>query len=116
MSNSDTPTYKRQDVPLALVIAGDETLLRAVAKAALTAQVLLAECTVADATNTAATMKPLVIVVPDRIYATDPQSYDDLARDVQAGLLRVADAGDDHTGLENKLIALMMDAESRRDH
>lgn len=116
MSVSDTPTYKRPDVPLALVVAGDEALLRTVAKAALTAQVLLAECTAADATNTAATMKPLVIVVPERVYATDSQSYDDLARDVQAGLLRVDDAGDDATGLENRLISLMMEAESRRNH
>jgi len=112
---SDTPTFRRQDVPMALVIGGSETLLRSVAKAALTAQVFLAECTVNDALNTAAEMKPLVLILPEDVYSADSLAYEELARDVQAGLLRVNQDNIDLVYIENELIALMMTAESVRD-
>jgi hypothetical protein len=115
VTDSDSPTIKRQDVPMALVIGGDEALLRRLSEAALTAQVLLAECSTADATNTTAKLRPLVMIFPEIVYAFDPEGFEALARDVQAAVLRVNSDAIDRVALENELIALMMESELRRE-
>jgi hypothetical protein len=110
---SEAPTLRDLKIPVALVIAGTEEILGAVSSAALSAQVLVAECSVMDATNTAAQMRPLVMVMPDEIYDADPEGFDALARDVRARVLHVA-TDFDGAALEQELVQLMQEAEYNR--
>jgi hypothetical protein len=100
-------------IPVALIVGGTEDLISAVSDAALTAQVLVAECSVADATNTAAQMRPLVMVMPEEIYDADSEGFDALARDVRARVMRVP-RGFEPGDLERDLVALMLEAEQKR--
>ncbi len=100
-------------IPVTLVVEGSEDLLAAVGSAALSAQVLVAECGTADATDTAAQMRPLVIVVPSDIFDSDPDGFQTLARDVRAQVMRVA-ADFDPAELEEQLKDLMLQAEAKR--
>jgi len=110
---TEVETLRDLKIPVTLVIAGTEALLSAVGNAALNAQVLVAECGVAEATDTAAQMRPLVIVLPADVYGTDPQSFDALARDVRARVLSVPQ-GFDRTEVEQQLKELMLEAEAKR--
>jgi hypothetical protein len=110
---SDAPTLRDMKIPVALVVGGTEELISAVSEAALSAQVLVAQCGTADATNTAAQMRPLVIVMPEDVYESDPPSFDELARDVRARILQVSQDFDAKQ-LQREFIELMNDAESNR--
>ncbi len=114
VSDSDVPTMKPARVPITLVVGGDDALIGAVSEAAISAQLLVAECSVLDAASSAAEMRPLVIVIPTEVYEADVEGYDSLARDVRARLLVVAGEVVSASDLEEHLILLMTDAEEQR--
>jgi hypothetical protein len=113
VERTDKATLKDMKIPVALVVAGTEAIIGAVSDAALSAQVLVAECGVADATNTAAQMRPLVMVIPAEVYDTDAEGFDALAQDVRAQVMRVP-TGFDLEELERDLLKLMLEAENKR--
>ena len=114
MRESESPTLKHMQIPVALLVGGTERLISAVSDAALSAQVLVAECTVADAATMAAQMRPLVIVMTVEVYQFDPDSFDALAQDVRSRLLTLDDNAIDHVALEAEQSQLMLESESQR--
>ena len=110
---TEATTLRQFKIPVVLVIGGSEALIAAVSEAALSAQVLVAECTVENATDTAAQMRPLVMILPEEVYLADSNNFDALARDVRAEILRV---DDELRGaeLESELSLLMARAEAKR--
>lgn len=114
MPDSDVPTLRQLKIPTALVVGGSPALIHAISKAALSAQVLVAECALTDATTTAAQTRPLVLVMSEDVYAFDPEAFDALARDVRARLLRVEAKTPDADELKDRLVALMEEAERLR--
>jgi hypothetical protein len=110
----EAQTLRQLRIPVVLVIGGTEELIGAVSQAALSAQVLVAECTVDDATNTAAQMRPLVMILPEDVYQADANNFEALARDVRAEILRVDDRSADAAEIEAELSQLMARAEAKR--
>jgi hypothetical protein len=110
----DAPTLRQMQVPVALVIGGSPELVRSVEEAALSAQLLVAQCGVADATNSAAQMRPLVMIITEDVYSFDPESFEALARDVRSQVLTVPAEGILPEDLEAKLEAMMIEAENLR--
>lgn len=105
---------RQLNVPVTLVVGGTMELIKAVGQAALTAQVLVAECSVADVATTAAQMRPLVIVLPEHVYQFDAESFEALAIDVRSRLLRVSEDQLDQDQLQRDLLSLMLEAERER--
>ena len=114
VSRSESPTLRQVQVPVALVIGGTAELLQAVEKASLSAQVLVADCPVSEATNTVASMRPLVMVMPEDVYSFDPDSFEALARDVRSKVLTIPAAGMTPETLQSSLEAVMLEAETLR--
>jgi nucleotide-binding universal stress UspA family protein len=110
---TEATTLRQFKIPVVLVVGGTEELIAAVSEAALSAQVLVAECTVVDVTDTAAQMRPLVMIIPEDVYQSDASNFEALARDVRAEILRV-DADAPGTDLEADLARLMARAEAKR--
>ena len=113
--DSEPPTLKQMQIPVALVVGGNESIVAAVTTAGVGAQVLVAECSVANANTIAAQMRPLVMVFPEDVYAFDPQGFDALARDLRSAILRLTQDMLEVTDLEAELCRLMVEAESQRD-
>lgn len=114
MRDNEVPTLRQFKVPVVLVVGASEELLGVVSDVALTAQVLVSECSAETATNTAASMRPLVLVIPEEIYAQDEQNFEALARDVRAKILRVRAKMPSAAELEPELMQLMQEAEQQR--
>lgn len=114
VSDSEVPTLRQMQIPVALVVGGNEDVIAVVSEAALGAQVLVAECSVADANTTAAQMRPLVLVFPEDIYGFDPEGFDALARDVRSKVLRVTPEMREVAEIEATLTQLMAEAENQR--
>ncbi|MBI4705822.1 MAG: hypothetical protein HY744_32415 [Deltaproteobacteria bacterium] len=114
MRESDATTLRQFHVPLVLVIGGSAKLVRTVQQAGLTAQVLVESCAAAEGTAQAARMHPLVLVLPERIYALDPESYEHLARDVRGSVLRISRDDVGSGELAQRLGALAAAAEQKR--
>jgi hypothetical protein len=114
MARNDSPTLRQLHVPVALVIGGARELVRVVEEAAVSAQVLVAECTVGEATNAAAEMRPLVMIMSEDVYAFDPDSFEALALDVRSQVLTVPPEGVQAEELKAKLKSLMLEAEELR--
>ncbi len=114
VSDFEAPTIKPARVPVTLVVGGNDRLIGAVSEAAISAQLLVADCTVAEAASTAAELRPLVIVIPTVVYEADIEGYENLARDLRARLLVVQEDVLNPADLEEHLILLMNDAESQR--
>jgi hypothetical protein len=114
MARSDSPTLRQLQVPVALVIGGARELVRIVEEAAVSAQVLVAECTVAEATTAAAEMRPLVMIMSEDVYGFDPESFEALAQDVRSQVLTVPTDHIEPEQLKAKLQALMLETEDLR--
>jgi len=112
--DQEVPTLRQFKVPVVLVVGASEELLGVVSDVALTAQVLVSECSPEAATDTAASMRPLVLVMPEEVYAQDSQNFDALARDVRAKVLRVQIPVPSASQLEPELTRLMHEAEAQR--
>ncbi len=112
--DTEATTLRQFKIPVVLVIGGSEALIGAVSEAALSAQVLVAECTALSATDTAAQMRPLVMIIPDDVYTSDSSNFDALARDVRAEILHVDTEGVLASELEPELTRLMAKAEAKR--
>lgn len=98
-----------------VLLAGlSQRLLATLNEAALSVQVLVSDCTLQEAANIAAQVRPLVIVLTEQNYRFDPESFDHLARDVGASLLRVPNDEVDAAVLGERLAAAMLEAEQRR--
>jgi hypothetical protein len=110
---TEATTLRQFKIPVVLVVGGTEDLISAVSEAALSAQVLVAECTVENATDTAAQMRPLVIIIPEDVYTSESNNFEALARDVRAEILRVHE-GTAASELEADLAKLMSKAEAKR--
>jgi hypothetical protein len=114
MSDYEAPTLKQMQIPVALVVGGSDRLIGAISEAAVQAQVLVAECAVADALTMAAQMRPLVLVMSEEVYEFDRDSFDTLARDVRSRCLVVGEGDLDPVVLEQQLRELMFEAENQR--
>ena len=115
MRDTEVPTLRQFQIPVVLIICGTEELIGAIGEVAVSAQVLVSECGEEDATTTAAQMRPLVIILHEDIYQQDPSAFEALARDVRARVMRVARGESDPAELEQRLTALMAEAEAQRD-
>ena len=114
VARSDSPTLRQLQVPVALVIGGGRELVRIVEEAAVSAQLLVAECTVAEATTAAAEMRPLVMIMSEDVYGFDPESFEALAQDVRSHVLTVPADNVQTEELKAKLQALMLETEELR--
>ena len=114
MFKSETQTLRQFQVPVAQVIAATGELIAAIGEAALSAQLLVVESSVADSADTAAEMRPLVIVLPEHVYQTDAGNFEALARDIRSRLMRVVDGELDPVELRRRLETLMAEAEAQR--
>ncbi|MBM4360001.1 MAG: hypothetical protein FJ096_18000 [Deltaproteobacteria bacterium] len=114
MSHSEIPTLKPARVPVTLVIGGTDRMIGVVSEAAISAQVLVADCSASDAATTAAEMRPLVLVMPRDVYEVEREAMDSLARDVRARILILDEDHVDTEELELQLVALMNEAENQR--
>lgn len=114
MRDQEVPTLRQFKVPVVLVVGASEELLGLVSDVAITAQVLVSECSPEAATDTAASMRPLVLVMPEEVYLQDSQNFDALARDVRAKILRVPAPLPGPGQLEPELTRLMQEAEAQR--
>ena len=114
MSLNDSPTLRQLHVPVALVIGGTRDLVRIVEEAAVSAQVLVAECTVAEATTAAAEMRPLVMIMSEDVFGFDPESFEALAQDVRSQVVTLRPDNIQPEELKAKLKALMLETEDLR--
>ncbi len=114
MARYDAPTLRQLHVPVALVVGGGPELVRLVEDAALSAQVLVAECTLADVTNRAAELRPLVMIMSEDVYGFDPDSFEALAKDVRSRVITVPTEGLRADVLKARLAAIMLEAEDHR--
>jgi len=114
VSHSEIPTVRPLRVPVTLVVGGSDRLIGLVSEAAISAQLLVAECCPSDAATTAAEMRPLVLVLPRDVYESDREGFDSLARDVRSRILVADDDLLDPIELEAQLAILMGEAESAR--
>ena len=110
---TEATTLRQFKIPVVLVVGGTEDLIAAVSEAALSAQVLVAECTVENATDTAAQMRPLVMIIPEDVFSSDSNNFEALARDVRAEIL-VVDEDAETSELQAELTKLMAKAEAKR--
>ncbi|MBI4953579.1 MAG: hypothetical protein HY908_16260 [Myxococcales bacterium] len=112
--SQDAPTLRQLTIPMVLLAGLSQRLLATLNEAALSVQVLVSDCTLQEAANIAAQVRPLVIVLTEQNYRFDPESFDHLARDVGASLLRVPNDEVDAAVLGERLAAAMLEAEQRR--
>ncbi len=112
--DNEVPTLRQFKIPVVLVIGGSSSLLSAVSDIAVSAQVLVSECSVDTATDTAAQMRPLVMIMEEDVYAQDATNLEALARDVRAKIMRVGAAPHDPQHLAPVLLQLMAEAENQR--
>jgi hypothetical protein len=112
--DNETPTLRQMQIPVALIVGGTEELISSFGEAAVSVQVLVAECSVADAATTAAQLRPLVLVMNDDIYQFDAEGFEALARDVRSRVMRVPTPVPAPAELEAQLTALMQEAENER--
>lgn len=115
MRETEAPTLRHFKIPTILVVGGSEELIGAVSEVALSMQILVAECGVADVTDTATQMQPLLLVMSPEIYRADAGNYDALARDIRALVLEVSsEETDDLRALEQHMSELMSEVETKR--
>ncbi|MSP25264.1 MAG: hypothetical protein EXR75_08895 [Myxococcales bacterium] len=114
MDEDEAPTLKAIHIAHVLVVGGTDRVIAAVAKAAHAVQLLLVECSAAEAMTVAAQMQPLVIAVPEPLYARSSARFDALARDVRGRILVVSEEDVSVAHLETNLRALMREAARER--
>ena len=114
MRDNEVPTLRQFQIPVVLVVGGSEELLSAISDVAVSAQVLVSECAVEDATDTAAQMRPLVLIMEEDVYKADAANFEALARDIRAKIMRVGDRPHDPETLAPVLNKLMAEAETKR--
>ena len=115
MRETEAPTLRHFKIPTILVVGGSEELIRAVSEVALSMQVLVAECGVADVTDTATQMQPLLLAMTPEVYGSDASNFDALARDIRALVLQVGKReADDLSALEHHVQELMHEVETKR--
>lgn len=114
MRDQEVPTLRQFKVPVVLVVGASEELLGLVSDVAITAQVLVSESSAEDVTDNAASMRPLVLVMPEEVYAQDEQNFEALARDVRAKILPVASPLPSAADFEPELTRAMHEAEAQR--
>jgi hypothetical protein len=112
--DQDVPTLRQFRIPVVLVVGGHEELLGVVSDVAVSAQVLVSECSPETAVNTAASMRPLVLILPEELFIQDEQNYEALARDVRAKIMRVPEPLPSVDELRPELMRLMQEAEAQR--
>ena len=115
MSRSDLPTARVQPAPIVLAIGCSAELGRRCREAAIAGQSLVVEADVMSAANIAAQTRPLVIVLLEDVYAFDASSFNELAADVRARLVLLADDQISQSELENILVGAIVEAESSRE-
>ena len=108
------PTLRQFKIPVVLVVGGREDLLGLVSDVAVSAQVLVSECTAETAVDTAVSMRPLVLIFPHDVYSADEQNYEALARDVRAKILSIHEPLPSADELHPELMRLMQEAEQSR--
>ncbi len=114
MSSSRVETAKSRPVPMLLVIGGNPELVAACTAAAAPSAAVVRDCDVASAATMAAQWMPLAILVPEDVYAFDPDEFEALARDVRAGLVRIEDRGMSIEDLQSALVPAMALGEQLR--
>jgi hypothetical protein len=83
-------------------------------RAAAAARLLLKECDLPSFETMVVRCRPLVVVLPHAVYASDPVRFDTLVRDAHAKLVRV-DEEVDAMDLEPLLAAGALEARRTRD-
>jgi hypothetical protein len=89
MPHGDHTTLTAVTAPTVLTLGCSSDLRARCAAALVSIGAILKHTDLAGAVTYVAERQPLVIVMPDDLYAFDPEEFDALARDVRASLLRV---------------------------
>ena len=89
MKPSDGSTLPALAAPAVLAIGCPPDLVARCARALEGIGVALRTCDFLNAATAVAERRPLAMVLPDDLYAFDPDEFDALARDVRASLVRV---------------------------
>lgn len=89
MARSEEPTLPQFETTTVLAIGCSPEFAKLCASVARNFGAAFVACDLARAVTVAAREQPLVIVVPTDLHAFDPEEFDNLARDVRAGLLRI---------------------------
>ncbi len=91
MKPTDGATLTAVAAPAVLAIGCAPDLVARCAQALAGIGVALRTCDFLNAATAVAERRPLALVLPDDLYAFDPEEFDALARDVRASLVRVED-------------------------
>jgi hypothetical protein len=91
MQSADGSTLTAFAAPAVLAIGCSPELVARCARALEGIGVALRTCDFLNAATAVAERRPLAMVLPDDLYAFDPEEFDALARDVRASLVRVED-------------------------
>jgi hypothetical protein len=91
MKPTDSATLTAVAAPAVLAIGCAPDLVARCAQALGGIGVALRTCDFLNAATAVAERRPLALVLPDDLYAFDPEEFDALARDVRASLVRVED-------------------------
>jgi hypothetical protein len=89
MKTTDGSTLPALAAPVVLAVGCPPDLLARCARALEGIGVALRTCDFLNAATAVAERRPLAMVMPNDLYAFDPDEFDALARDVQASLVRV---------------------------
>lgn len=89
MKPTDGSTLTALAAPAVLAIGCSPELVARCARALEGIGVALRTCDFLNAATAVGERRPLVLLLPDDLYAFDPDEFDALARDVQASLVRV---------------------------
>jgi hypothetical protein len=87
--DNERATSKPVHIPTVLAVGCSEELLARCWEALAGQGLMVRDCTPVAAPNLAAMRQPLVIVMPSKVHAVDPEEFDALARDVRATLVIV---------------------------
>lgn len=111
---SDIPTAKVTPAPVVLCVGCSGPLARRCRDSAVEGGATMVETDVINAATLAGQTHPLVIVVPAMIYDYDADSFEALATDVRARLVKLPDDKIAQDDLDTLIIDAMMEAEEIR--
>ena len=112
MISSDGSTLMAIAAPSVLAIGCSPDLVARCARALEGIGVALRTCDFLNAATAVAERRPLAMVLPNDLYAFDPQEFDALARDVRSSLVRVED--DIQVAMLELLLTAAIDAAAAR--
>jgi hypothetical protein len=114
VSRSEIPTARVSLAPVVLAVGLSADLTKRCREAAIAGQALLVEAGIASTATMAAQTRPLAIVILEDVYAFDADSFDALAIDVNAQIVRLTQEDIPQEELEDLIVNAIGEAELTR--